>query len=185
MYMEQVFKLKHELSWVPTSQLLIFQHEVVKHIYIFILFLFFFLPTFKILPFSQSLHILHSLARDNNIINICMSVCLCFAVPERGQWVSGVPTETTYVLTVLSTRGEGTSRDEANRSTWSMEMESPTSHPGTAGEPHSGPLPSFPAWSGGGHVSSDYAGYTEPKVTLSSRVSTYFSASGEPSSESF
>ncbi|XP_027316759.3 protein HEG homolog 1 isoform X2 [Anas platyrhynchos] len=103
------------------------------------------------------------------------------SVPERGQWVSGVPTETTYVLTVLSTRGEGTSRDEANRSTWSMEMESPTSHPGTAGEPHSGPLPSFPAWSGGEHVSSDYAGYTEPKVTLSSRVSTYFSASGEPS----
>ncbi|XP_035187300.1 protein HEG homolog 1 isoform X3 [Oxyura jamaicensis] len=103
------------------------------------------------------------------------------SVPERGQWISGVPTETTYVLTVLSTRGEGTPRGETNRGTWSTEVESPTSHPGTAGEPHSGPLPSFPAWSGGGHVSSDYAGYTEPKVTLSSRVSTYFSASGEPS----
>ncbi|KAM6348659.1 LOW QUALITY PROTEIN: protein HEG homolog 1 [Alca torda] len=77
--------------------------------------------------------------------------------------------------------GEGTSQAAANRGTWSTAAASPTSHPDTAGEPHTSPLPSSTEWPGVGHVSSVRAGSTESKVTLSSRVSTYFSAAGEPS----
>ncbi|KAM6131703.1 LOW QUALITY PROTEIN: protein HEG homolog 1 [Phoenicopterus ruber ruber] len=76
---------------------------------------------------------------------------------------------------------EGTSQAAANRGMWSTASESPTSHPDTAGEPRTSPLPSSTAWPGAGHVSSSQAGYPEPKVTLSFRVSTYFSAAGEPS----
>ncbi|XP_021254132.1 protein HEG homolog 1 isoform X2 [Numida meleagris] len=103
------------------------------------------------------------------------------SVPEGGQWVSGVPTETTYVLTVLSTNEERTSQDAANRGTWSMVVGSPTSHPDMAKEPRSSSVPSSPAWPGGRHISSSRAVYTEPEVTFSSRVSTYFSAAAEPS----
>uniref|UniRef100_A0A8B9YWC5 EGF-like domain-containing protein n=1 Tax=Buteo japonicus TaxID=224669 RepID=A0A8B9YWC5_9AVES len=100
---------------------------------------------------------------------------------ERGRRVSGAPTETTYISTTLSSQKEGTSQAAANRGTWSTAAESPTSHPDTDGEPSTGPFPSSTAWPGVGHVSSSQAGYPDPKVTLSSRVSTYFSAAGEPS----
>ncbi|XP_059676494.1 protein HEG homolog 1 [Gavia stellata] len=76
---------------------------------------------------------------------------------------------------------EGTSWAAVNHGTWSTVVASPTSHPDTAGENRTGPLPSSTAWLGAGHVSSGHAGYPEPEVTLSSRVSTYFSAAGEPS----
>ncbi|XP_075009988.1 protein HEG homolog 1 [Calonectris borealis] len=100
---------------------------------------------------------------------------------ERRKRVSGAPTETTYVSTALSSHEEGTSRAAANHSTWSTAGASPTSHPDASGEPHTGPFLSSTAWPGAGHVSSGRAGYPEPEVTLSSRVSTYFSAAGEPS----
>ncbi|XP_063196953.1 protein HEG homolog 1 isoform X4 [Chroicocephalus ridibundus] len=103
------------------------------------------------------------------------------ASPERGRRDSGAPTETTYISTPLSSRGDRTSQPAANRGTWSTAAARPTSHPDSAGEPHTSPLPSSTEWPGVGHVSSVQAGYTEPKVTLSSRVSTYFSAAGEPS----
>ncbi|XP_031410088.1 protein HEG homolog 1 [Meleagris gallopavo] len=102
------------------------------------------------------------------------------SVSEGGQQVSGVPTETTYVLTMLSTHEERTSEDAANHETWSIVVGSPTSHPDMAREPHSSSIPSSPAWPGGRHVSSSDTAYTEPEVTFSSRVSTYFSAA-EPS----
>uniref|UniRef100_A0A669PF34 Heart development protein with EGF like domains 1 n=1 Tax=Phasianus colchicus TaxID=9054 RepID=A0A669PF34_PHACC len=102
-------------------------------------------------------------------------------VPEGGQQVSGVPTETMYVLTVLSTHEERTSQDAANHDTWSMVVGSPTSHPDMAREPRSSSIPSSPAWPGGRHVSSSHTAYTEPEVTFSSRVSTYFSSAAEPS----
>ncbi|XP_054065500.1 protein HEG homolog 1 isoform X2 [Rissa tridactyla] len=100
---------------------------------------------------------------------------------ERGRRDSGAPTETTYISTALSSRGDRTSQPAANHGTWSTAAARPTSHPDSAGEPHTSPLPSSTEWPGVGHVSSVQAGYTEPKVTLSSRVSTYFSAAGEPS----
>uniref|UniRef100_A0A8C3JUK7 EGF-like domain-containing protein n=1 Tax=Calidris pygmaea TaxID=425635 RepID=A0A8C3JUK7_9CHAR len=99
---------------------------------------------------------------------------------ERGR-VSGASTETTYISTVLSSHGEGTSQAAANHRTWSTPAANPTSHLDTAGEPHTSPLPSSTEWPGAGHVSSGRAGYPETKVTLSSRVSTYFSAASEPS----
>ncbi|XP_048808721.1 protein HEG homolog 1 [Lagopus muta] len=102
------------------------------------------------------------------------------SVPEGGQQVSGVATETTYILTMLSTHEERTSQDAANHGTWSMVVESPTSHPAMAKEPLSSSIPSSPAWPEGRHVSSIHTASTEPEVTFSSRVSTYFSAA-EPS----
>ncbi|XP_072730924.1 uncharacterized protein [Ciconia boyciana] len=99
---------------------------------------------------------------------------------ERGKRVSGPPIETTYISTALSSNEEGTSRAAANHGTWSTVAASPTSHPDMAGEPRTGPLPSSTAWPGAGHVSSSHAGYPEPEVTLSSRVSTY-STADEPS----
>ncbi|KAM6421204.1 protein HEG homolog 1 isoform 2-T2 [Rhynochetos jubatus] len=103
---------------------------------------------------------------------------------ERGRRVSGAPTETAFVLTTLSSHTEGTSQPAANHSMQSTAVASPTSHPDTAGEPRTSPLSSSTAWPGAGHVSSARAGYPETKVTLSSRVSTYFSAAGEPSTMS-
>ncbi|XP_074684794.1 protein HEG homolog 1 isoform X1 [Strix aluco] len=100
---------------------------------------------------------------------------------ERGRRVSGTPTETTYVSSTVSSHEEGTSQAAANHGMWSTAAESPTSHPDMAGEPRTGPLLSSTAWPGVGHVSSGRTGYPEPKVTLSSRVSTYFSAAAEPS----
>ncbi|XP_010081911.1 PREDICTED: protein HEG homolog 1 [Pterocles gutturalis] len=64
---------------------------------------------------------------------------------------------------------------------WSTAAASPTSHPDTAGEPRTSPFPSSTSWPGAGHISSSRAGYPEPEVTFSSRVSTYFSAADEPS----
>lgn len=116
---------------------------------------------------------------------IHMYVYLCFAVPAGGQQVSGGPTETPYVLTMLSTHKERTSQDAANHGTWSVAVGSPTSHPDMARELHSSSIPSSPAWPGGRHVSSSHTAYTEPEVTFLSRVFTYFSAAAEPSSESF
>ncbi|KAM9235819.1 protein HEG homolog 1 [Leptosomus discolor] len=100
---------------------------------------------------------------------------------ERGRRVSGAPTETAFISTMLSTHKEGTSQAAANRSMWSTAAESPTSHLDIGREPRTSPLPSSTAWPGVGHVSSSRAGYPEPNITLSSRVSTYFSAAGEPS----
>lgn len=114
-----------------------------------------------------------------------MYVYLCFAIPERGKRVSGAPTQTVYTSTALSSHEEGTSQAAAHHGTWSTVATSPTSHVDMAGEPRTSPLPSSTAWPGAGHVSSGRAGYPEPEVTLSSRVSTYFSAAGEPSSEFF
>lgn len=112
-----------------------------------------------------------------------MYVYLCFAIPERGKRVSGTPTQTTYTSTALPSHEEGTSQAAARYGTWSTVAASPTSHVDMAVEPRTSPLPSSTAWPGAGHVSSGRAGY--PEVTLSSRVSTYFSAAGEPSSEFF
>ncbi|XP_065697608.1 protein HEG homolog 1 isoform X4 [Patagioenas fasciata] len=100
---------------------------------------------------------------------------------ERGKRVSGAPTQTTYTSTALSSHEEGTSQAAAHHGTWSTGPASPTSHVDMAGEPRTSPLPSSTAWPGAGHVSSGRARYPEPEVTLSSRVSTYFSAAGEPS----
>ncbi|XP_037253449.1 protein HEG homolog 1 isoform X1 [Falco rusticolus] len=100
---------------------------------------------------------------------------------ERGRRVSGVPTETVYVSTTLSSHKKETSQAVASRGTWGTTAESPMSHPDTAEESHTGPLLSSTAWPGVGHVSSGRAGYPEPKVTISSRVSTYFLATSEPS----
>ncbi|XP_027579405.2 protein HEG homolog 1 isoform X1 [Pipra filicauda] len=99
----------------------------------------------------------------------------------RGRRVSGVPTETTYISTTLSSHREGTSQAAASHSMWSTEAESLTSHLDTAGGTRIGPLPSSTAWPGVRHMPSGQAGYPEPKVTISSRVFTYFSAAGEPS----
>ncbi|KAM9286910.1 LOW QUALITY PROTEIN: protein HEG homolog 1 [Morus bassanus] len=76
---------------------------------------------------------------------------------------------------------ERTSQAAANHGMWSTVAESPTSHPNTAGEHRTSPLPSSTAGPRVEHVSSSQAGYPETKVTLSSMVSTYFSATGEPS----
>uniref|UniRef100_A0A663N8T8 EGF-like domain-containing protein n=1 Tax=Athene cunicularia TaxID=194338 RepID=A0A663N8T8_ATHCN len=111
---------------------------------------------------------------------IYLFIYLCFAVPERVR-ISGTPTETMYVSSTLSSHEEGTSQAAANPGMWSTVAESPTSHPDTAGEPRTGPFLSSTAWPGAAHVSSSRTGYPEPKVTLSSRVSTYFSAAAEPS----
>ncbi|XP_067154738.1 protein HEG homolog 1, partial [Apteryx mantelli] len=102
---------------------------------------------------------------------------------EREKGVSGVPTESTYISTAFSTRGEGTSQAPIDRSTWSEVTESSTSRPDVAGESRSSPFPSATAWPGGGPVSSSGSGYTEPsaEVTLSSRASTEFSAPRKPS----
>ncbi|XP_061861215.1 protein HEG homolog 1 isoform X2 [Colius striatus] len=103
------------------------------------------------------------------------------SVPERGRRVSGAPTETTYILTTLSRHKEGTSEAATDHDTWSTVSENPTSHLDMAVEPLTSPLPSSTAWPEKGHVSSGQAEYSEPKVTLSSRASTSFSAAAEPS----
>ncbi|XP_048164804.1 protein HEG homolog 1 isoform X4 [Corvus hawaiiensis] len=74
---------------------------------------------------------------------------------------------------------EGTSQAPGSHSMWSTEAESLTSHPDTAGDTHTGPIPSSTAWPGVRHVSSGRAGSPEPKGTHSSRVFTYSSAAGE------
>ncbi|XP_061226002.1 protein HEG homolog 1 isoform X5 [Neopsephotus bourkii] len=102
-------------------------------------------------------------------------------VPEGGRRVSGAPTETVYVSTTLSSHKEGTSQAVANRGRWSTAAESPMSHADMAREPRTSFLPSSTVWPGAGHFTSSQAGYPEAKVTLSSRVSTYFSATRVPS----
>ncbi|XP_050195701.1 protein HEG homolog 1 isoform X2 [Myiozetetes cayanensis] len=103
------------------------------------------------------------------------------SVPGRERRVSGVPTETMYISTTVSSHREGTSQAAASHSMWSTEAESLTPHLDTAEGTRIGPLPSSTAWPGVRHMPSGRAGYPEPKVTLSSRVFTYFSAAGEPS----
>ncbi|KAM6332455.1 LOW QUALITY PROTEIN: uncharacterized protein O3Q21_002773 [Podargus strigoides] len=76
---------------------------------------------------------------------------------------------------------EGTAWAADDHGMWSTVAANPTSHPDTARGLHTDPLPSSTAWPGEGHVSSGRAGYPEPEVTLSSKVSTYFSAGSEPS----
>ncbi|XP_028941265.1 protein HEG homolog 1 [Antrostomus carolinensis] len=98
-----------------------------------------------------------------------------------GKRASGAPTETTYISTALSGHEEGTSQAAANNNTWSTAAVNPTSHLATAREPRTSPLPSSTAWPGAGHVSSSHAGYPGSEATLPSRVSTYFSVAGEPS----
>ncbi|XP_041265506.1 protein HEG homolog 1 isoform X3 [Onychostruthus taczanowskii] len=83
--------------------------------------------------------------------------------------------------TTLFIHKEGTSQDPGSRSLWSTKAESLTSHLDTAGDTHTGPVPSSTAWTRMRHVSSGQAGSPEPKVTLSSKVFTYFSAAAEPS----
>ncbi|XP_061329203.1 protein HEG homolog 1 isoform X6 [Pezoporus flaviventris] len=102
-------------------------------------------------------------------------------VPEGGRTVSGAPTDTVYISTTLSSHKEGTSQAVANHGTWSTAAESPMSHTDMAREPRTSFLPSSTAWPGAGHFTSSQAGYLEPKVTLSSGVSTYFSVTRVPS----
>ncbi|XP_039558051.1 protein HEG homolog 1 isoform X2 [Passer montanus] len=83
--------------------------------------------------------------------------------------------------TTLFIHKEGTSQGPGSRSMWSTKAESLTSHLDTAGDTHTGPVPSSTAWPRVRHVSSGQAGSPEPKATLSSKVSTYFSAAAEPS----
>ncbi|KAJ7407725.1 heart development protein with EGF like domain 1 [Willisornis vidua] len=99
----------------------------------------------------------------------------------RGRRVSGIPTETTYTSTTLTSHRQGTSQAASSHGMWSTEAENPTPHLDTAGETHTGPLQSSMAWPGVRHVPSGRSEYPEPKVTLSSGVFTYFSAAGEPS----
>ncbi|XP_061329044.1 protein HEG homolog 1 isoform X4 [Pezoporus flaviventris] len=103
------------------------------------------------------------------------------SVPEGGRTVSGAPTDTVYISTTLSSHKEGTSQAVANHGTWSTAAESPMSHTDMAREPRTSFLPSSTAWPGAGHFTSSQAGYLEPKVTLSSGVSTYFSVTRVPS----
>ncbi|XP_068877235.1 protein HEG homolog 1 isoform X4 [Aphelocoma coerulescens] len=74
---------------------------------------------------------------------------------------------------------EGTSQAPGSHRMRSTEAESLTSHPDTAEDTHTGPIPSSTAWPGMRHVSFGRTGSPEPKVTLSSRVFTYFSAAGD------
>ncbi|KAL9847732.1 protein HEG homolog 1 isoform 2-T2 [Geothlypis trichas] len=76
---------------------------------------------------------------------------------------------------------EGTPRAPGSHNTWSTKAESLTSQLDTAGDTHTGPVPSSTAWPPVRHVSSGQAGSPEPKVTLSSKAFTYFSAAAEPS----
>ncbi|KAI1237323.1 Protein HEG 1, partial [Lamprotornis superbus] len=77
----------------------------------------------------------------------------------------------------LFVRKEGTSSQAPDsHSTWSTKAESLTSHLDTHEDIQTGPVPSSTAWPRVTHVSSGQAGSPEPKVTLSSRVFTYFSA---------
>ncbi|XP_077641055.1 protein HEG homolog 1 isoform X2 [Lonchura striata] len=76
---------------------------------------------------------------------------------------------------------EGTSQATGSHSTWSTKAESLTSHLDTAGDTRTVPVPSSTAWPRVTHMSSGQAGSPEPKVTLSSRVFTYFSAAAESS----
>lgn len=80
---------------------------------------------------------------------------------------------------------EGTPQAPGSHNTWSTKAESLTSQLDTAGDTHTGPVPSSTAWPPVRHVSSGQAGSPEPKVTLSSKAFTYFSAAAEPSSEFF
>ncbi|XP_077037789.1 protein HEG homolog 1 isoform X2 [Agelaius phoeniceus] len=76
---------------------------------------------------------------------------------------------------------EGTPQAPGSRSTLSTKAESLTSQLDTAGDTHTGPGPSSTAWPPVRHVSSGQAGSPEPKVTLSSKAFTDFSAAAEPS----
>ncbi|XP_030132977.4 protein HEG homolog 1 isoform X4 [Taeniopygia guttata] len=76
---------------------------------------------------------------------------------------------------------EGTSQAAGSRSMWNTKAESLTSHLDTAGDTRTGPVPSSTAWPRVTHMSSGQAGSPEPKVTLSSRFFTYFSAAAESS----
>lgn len=80
---------------------------------------------------------------------------------------------------------EGTSQAPGSRSTWSTKAERLTPEPDTAGDIHTGPIPSSTAWPRMRHVPSGQVGSPEPKVTLSSGIFTYFSTAAEPSSEFF
>ncbi|XP_066046388.1 protein HEG homolog 1 isoform X2 [Chamaea fasciata] len=112
-------------------------------------------------------------------------------VSQSGAGLSELPTK---LLPVFSPRvsvpspsatifihKEGTSQAPGSRSMWSTKAESLTSQPGTAGAIHTGPIPSSTAWPRVRHVSSGQAGSPQPKVTLTSRVFTYFSTAAEPS----
>ncbi|XP_030913237.1 protein HEG homolog 1 isoform X1 [Geospiza fortis] len=76
---------------------------------------------------------------------------------------------------------EGTPQAPGSRSTWSTKAESLTSQLDTAGDTRTGPVLSSTARPPVRHVSSGQAGSPEPKVTLSSKVFTYFSAAAGPS----
>ncbi|XP_033917963.1 protein HEG homolog 1 [Melopsittacus undulatus] len=113
------------------------------------------------------------------------------SVSQSGAGLAELPTKplpafspsisTIYVSTTLSSHKEGISQAVGSRGMWSTAAESPMSHADMAREPRTSFLPSSTAWPGAGHFSSSQVGYPEPKVTLSSRVSTYFSATRVPS----
>ncbi|XP_051479068.1 protein HEG homolog 1 isoform X2 [Apus apus] len=103
------------------------------------------------------------------------------SVAESGKRVSDAPTDTMYTSTAFSSYKEGTSQAAVNHGTWSTVAKSPTSHLDTAGVPSTGPLPSSTVWPGVEHMLSSRVEHPEAGGTLSSRVFTYFSSAGEPS----
>ncbi|XP_068051437.1 protein HEG homolog 1 [Anomalospiza imberbis] len=112
-------------------------------------------------------------------------------VSQSGAGLSGLPTKLLPAFSpsvsvpspsvTLFIHKEGTSQAPGSRSMWSTKAESLTPHLETAGDTRTGPVPSSTAWPRVRNVSSGQAGSPEPKVTLSSRVFTYFSAAAEPS----
>ncbi|TRZ19829.1 hypothetical protein HGM15179_007288 [Zosterops borbonicus] len=112
-------------------------------------------------------------------------------VSQSGAGLSELPTKLLPVFSpsvsvpspsaTIFIHKEGISQAPGSRSTWSTKRESLTSQPGTAEDIHTSPVPSSTAWPQVRHVSSGQAGSPEPKVTLTSRVFTYFSTAAEPS----
>ncbi|CAN8218503.1 unnamed protein product [Coccothraustes coccothraustes] len=111
-------------------------------------------------------------------------------VSQSGAGLSELPTKLLPVFSpsvsvpspsaTLFVHKEGTPQAPGSRSMWSTKAESLTSQLDTAGGTHTGPVPLSTAWPPVRHVSSGQAGSPEPKVTLSSKVFTYFSAAAEP-----
>ncbi|XP_063017759.1 protein HEG homolog 1 isoform X3 [Melospiza melodia melodia] len=112
-------------------------------------------------------------------------------VPQSGAGLNELPTKLLPAFSpsisvpspsaTLFIHKEGTPQAPGSHSTWSTKAESLTSQLDTAGDTHTGPVLSSTAWPPVRHVSSGQEGSPEPKVTLSSKAFTYFSAAAEPS----
>nr|XP_026654039.1 protein HEG homolog 1 isoform X3 [Zonotrichia albicollis] len=112
-------------------------------------------------------------------------------VPQSGAGLSELPTKLLPAFSAsvsvpspsatLFIHKEGTPQAPGSHRMWSTKAESLTSQLDTAGDTHTGPVPSSTAWPPVRRVSSGQAGSPEAKVTLSSKAFTYFSAAAEPS----